>query len=139
MKNSIINSRLFRLLVFCIAMAVLGCNKGELPQIDPGPPQLLVSGLEELQGSTVGPDNALYVTAPLAGSIWRVNPKTGTPTLFATGLPPRVPDPFFIGSGVIDVAFQRGTAYALVTGVGQISRVTTLWAFTGWMAPPALL
>jgi hypothetical protein len=79
---------------------------------------VLVTGLEELQGSTIGPDGALYVTAPLAGSIWRVDPKTGAVTLFASGLPARIPDFFFIGSGVVDVAFIGGTAYALVTGVG---------------------
>ena len=77
----------------------------------------LVTGLEELQGSTVGPDKALYVTAPLAGSIWRVNPKTGAVTLFTTGLPKRIPGLYYIGSGVVDVAFRGGTAYALVTGV----------------------
>ena len=80
---------------------------------------LLVTGLEELQGSTVGPDEALYVTAPLAGTIWRINPKTGALTLFTTGLPKRNPDPFFLGGGVIDVAFRGGTAYALVTGVAS--------------------
>ena len=80
--------------------------------------QLLVTGLEELQGSAVGPGGALFVTAPLAGSIWRVDPNTGAVTLFATGLPPRVPILEFIGSGVVDVAFIGGTAYALVTGVG---------------------
>jgi len=78
---------------------------------------LLVTGLEELQGSTVGPGGALYVTAPLTGSIWRVDPKTGNVTLFASGLPARIPDPFFIGSGVVDVVFSGGTAYSLVTGV----------------------
>jgi hypothetical protein len=80
-------------------------------------PQLLVTGLEELQGSAVGPGGALFVTAPLTGSIWRVDPTTGALTLFATGLPPRVPILEFIGSGVVDVAFIGGTAYALVTGV----------------------
>jgi hypothetical protein len=80
--------------------------------------QLLVTGLLELQGSTVGPGGALFVTAPLTGSIWRVNPKTGAVTLFASGLPARIPDFFFIGSGVVDVAFIGRTAYALVTGVG---------------------
>ena len=79
---------------------------------------LLVTGFEELQGSTIGPGGALYVTAPLAGSIWRIDPKTGDVTLFASGLPARIPDPFFIGSGVVDVAFIGATAYALVTGVG---------------------
>src|SRR6266498_3585147 len=78
---------------------------------------LLVTGLEELQGSTVGPGGALFVTAPLAGSIWRVDPNTGAVTLFASGLPARMPGLDFIGSGVVDVAFLGGTAYALVTGV----------------------
>ena len=88
----------------------------------PTPPapttQLLVTGLQELQGSTVGPGGALFVTAPLTGRIWRVDPETGAVTLFASGLPARIPDFFFIGSGVVDVAFLDGTAYALVTGVG---------------------
>ncbi len=78
---------------------------------------LLVTGLEELQGSAVGPGGALFVTAPLTGSIWRVDPKTGAVTLFASGLPARLPGLDFIGSGVVDVAFIGGAAYALVTGV----------------------
>jgi hypothetical protein len=78
---------------------------------------LLVTGLEELQGSAVGPGGALFVTAPLTGSIWRVDPKTGALTLFASGLPARFRGLDFIGSGVVDVAFIDGTAYALVTGV----------------------
>ncbi|HEX6889145.1 MAG TPA: ScyD/ScyE family protein [Chryseolinea sp.] len=77
----------------------------------------LVTGLEELQGSTIGPGSDLYVTAPLTGSIWRVDRKSGHASLFATGLPARDPDPFFQGSGVVDVAFLGGTAYALITGV----------------------
>jgi hypothetical protein len=117
MKKFIINSRLFMLLAFCFAMFVSGCKKGDLPHGDPVHAKLLVSGLEELQGSTVGPDKALYVTAPLDGSIWRVEPKTGDYKLFTTGLPKRVPDLFYIGSGVVDVAFRGKTAYALVTGV----------------------
>jgi hypothetical protein len=80
---------------------------------------LLVTGLQELQGSTVGPGQALYVTAPLDGTIWRINPETGAFTAFTTGLPKRNPDPFFLGGGVIDVAFRGGTAYALVTGVAS--------------------
>ena len=80
--------------------------------------QLLTTGFGELQGSTIGPGGALFVTAPLSGSIWRVDPNTGAVTLFASGLPARIPEPFFIGSGVVDVAFIGGTAYALVTGVG---------------------
>lgn len=85
----------------------------------PAAPDLMVTGMEELQGSTVGPDEALYVTAPLAGSIWRINPKSGAMTLFTTGLPKRNPDPFFQGAGVIDVVFREGIAYALVTGVAS--------------------
>src|SRR5690348_3488316 len=53
--------------------------------------QLLLTGLEELQGSAVGPGGALFVTAPLTGSIWRIDPTTGARTLFASGLPPRLP------------------------------------------------
>ena len=78
----------------------------------------LVAGLEEAQGSAVGPGGAVYVTAPLTGTIWRVDPRTGARTVFASGLPARNPDPFFVGSGVVDVAFLGQTAYALVTGVG---------------------
>jgi hypothetical protein len=81
-------------------------------------PQLLVTGFHEFQGSTVGPGGALFVTAPLTGRIWRIDPQTGAVTLFASGLPARNPDFFFTGSGVVDVAFLDGTAYALVTGVG---------------------
>jgi hypothetical protein len=131
-----------RSLLFSTAALVstlgLGCTDGPAPT-DPSAPaatepaslkkaaaptplapttQLLVTGLQELQGSTVGPGGALFVTAPLTGSIWRVDPKTGAVTLFASGLPARIPDLFFIGSGVVDVAFIDGTAYALVTGVG---------------------
>jgi hypothetical protein len=116
----------------------LGCTDGPAPT-DPSAPaatepasltraaaptplapttQLLVTGLQELQGSTVGPGGALFVTAPLTGRIWRVDPETGAVTLFASGLPARIPDFFFIGSGVVDLAFIDGTAYALVTGVG---------------------
>lgn len=79
--------------------------------------KLLFTGQRELQGSTIGPGSDLYVTAPLTGSIWRVDHKSGYASLFATGLPARIDDPYFQGSGVVDVAFLGGTAYALVTGV----------------------
>lgn len=117
MKRFIINSRIVMLLGFCLAMVVQGCKKGDLPHGNQKPPKPLVTGLKELQGSTVGPDGALYVTAPLDGTIWRVNPKTGAVRSFATGFPKRIPDLFYIGSGVVDVAFRGQTAYALVTGV----------------------
>jgi hypothetical protein len=86
-------------------------------QADESTATLLVTGLEELQGSTLGPGGDLYVTAPLTGSIWRVNPKTGDVELFASGLPARIPGLFYLGSGVVDVTFVGRTAYALVTGV----------------------
>src|SRR5215207_6202590 len=86
--------------------------------------QLLVTGLVETQGSAIGPGGDLFVTANQTGSIWRIDPKTGARTLFATGLPPRLrgvgeEDLFYVGAGVVDVAFIGSTAYALVTGVGE--------------------
>ena len=95
-----------------------------------GPPSktptatLLVSGLEGSQGSTVGPDGALYVTENLEGRIWRVDPETGQFTTFASGLPAGL---FGIGNGgVVDVAFIGKTAYALVTGVASDSGGTNV-------------
>ena len=75
---------------------------------------LLVSGLQGATGSTVGPGGDLYVTEALAGTISRVDPKTGEKETFATGLPIRVGR---IG-GAMDVAFIDKTAYVLVTLVG---------------------
>jgi hypothetical protein len=100
-------------------MLIVGSTMAAAAKSPAGAPTatLLVTGLEELQGSAVGPGGALFVTAPLTGSIWRVDPKTGAVTLFASGLPARIPGLDFIGSGVVDVAFIGGTAYALVTGV----------------------
>jgi hypothetical protein len=92
---------------------------GSPKQLAAAEAQLLVTGLEETQGSAVGPGGDLFVTATLTGSIWRIDPQTGARTLFASGLPARNPNEFYIGSGVVDVAFIGGTAYALVTGVGE--------------------
>ena len=118
------------------AVVLAGCSDASLTPVQPGDmptavaerkanttpsaatAELLVTGLQELQGSAVGPGGALFVAAPFTGSIWRVDPKTAAVTLFATGLPARNPDPFFLGAGVVDVAFIGQTAYALVTGVG---------------------
>jgi sugar lactone lactonase YvrE len=67
-------------------------------------------------GSTIGPDNALYVTDGPGGRVLRVDPKTGAVTTFASGLPRSIPD---VGiGGAIDVAFVGHTAYVLVTLVG---------------------
>jgi hypothetical protein len=71
----------------------------------------LVTGLQRSRGSTVGPGGALFVTEAAVGRISRVDPKHGTVTTFATGLP-------LSGSpagGLVDVAFLGRTAYALVT------------------------
>ena len=76
--------------------------------------ELLVSGLEGGAGSAIGPGGALYVTETAAGRISRVDPRTGTITTFASGLPKSV-----VGlGGVMDVVFIGRTAYALVTLVG---------------------
>ena len=93
---------------------------------------LFATGLEGAQGSTIGPDGALYVTEPAAGRISRVDPQTGVITTFASGLPSGP-------GGVFDVAFIGDTAYALVTLVGPdvggtdivgIYRVDTPVSFT---------
>ena len=68
-------------------------------------------------GSAVGPGGDLYVAQPAAGQIWRVDPRTGESTLYASGLPQRFADlPF---GGVMDVAFMGSKAYALVSVVGS--------------------
>jgi hypothetical protein len=76
-----------------------------------GEPELLASGLEGGSGSAVGPDGALYVTEGVAGRLTRIDPETGDRTVVANCLPKRVAP---VG-GAIDVAFEGGTAYVLVT------------------------
>ncbi|MEO6411539.1 MAG: ScyD/ScyE family protein [Pedococcus sp.] len=79
-------------------------------------PHLLVSGLAGGSGSTIGPDGALYIPENAAGRIARVDRRTGAVSVFASGLPPLNPA---VGiGGVMDVAFLKGRAYALVTLVG---------------------
>lgn len=75
----------------------------------------LVTGLAGGSGSTVGPDRAMYVTEGAAGRVSRVDPETGDVTTYATGLPPSING---IG-GAMDVEFFGGSAYVLVTLVGQ--------------------
>ena len=84
------------------------------PSSDPTPTRL-VTGLGSGIGTTVGPDGALYVTAPFSGEVYRVDPRTGAATLFASGLPTRPAG----GGGAYDVEFVHGTAYFLVTFVGE--------------------
>jgi sugar lactone lactonase YvrE len=84
-------------------------------QVLAGPSTLLVTGLEGGSGSAIGPGGALYVTEGLAGRISRVDPKSGTVSTFADGLPPSI-----VGiGGAMDVAFIGSTAYVLVTLVGE--------------------
>ena len=74
--------------------------------------RLLVSGLGGTVGSTLGPDGALYVADGVAGTLVRVDPRTGATRVVASGLPARVVPGL---GGAMDVAFRRGTAYVLVT------------------------
>jgi hypothetical protein len=76
---------------------------------------LLASVLQGSAGSTVGPDGALYVAEGIAGRISRVDPRTGSTTTVASGLPRRI-----VGfGGAVDVAFIGHTAYVLVTLVSS--------------------
>ncbi len=68
-------------------------------------------------GSTVGPGGDLYVTDSTAGRIQRVDPRRGTVTTFADGLPRAIPG--VVGGGLADIAFRGHTAYVLVTGVSE--------------------
>jgi hypothetical protein len=79
----------------------------------------LVSGLAGASGSTVGPDQAIYVTEGAVGRVTRVDPATGATSTLAEGLPPSI-----IGiGGAVDVAFIGATAYVLVTLVGPDTAV----------------
>lgn len=84
------------------------------PLAAPTAPERLATGLQNAQGSAVGPDGALYVTEPAAGRVMRVEPATGAVTTFASGLPLPV-----IGvGGAVDVIFLEDTAYVVVGLVG---------------------
>jgi len=104
---------------FLLMMALIAATG---PSVASAPPPvaasgatLLVSGLEGGSGSTIGPGGALFVTEGLAGRISRVDPKTGTVSTFASGLPPSI-----VGiGGAMDIAFIGSTAYVLVTLVGS--------------------
>ena len=79
-------------------------------------PTLLAGGLAGGMGSTVGPDNKLYVAEPRKGRIARIDPETGAVSTFASGLPKQIGATGL--GGVMDVEFVGQTAYALVTLVG---------------------
>ena len=76
---------------------------------------LLMSGLEGSYGSTVGPGGDLYVVEGAARRVSRVDPKTGTVTTFASGLPARVVPG---AGGATDVEFIGKTGYVLVQFIG---------------------
>jgi sugar lactone lactonase YvrE len=84
-------------------------QRGNGPHVTP----LATFGSGLGSGSTIGPDGALYVTDGNAGSLLRINRRTGQVTTYGTGLPPQV---LGIG-GAMDVAFNGRTAYVLVTMV----------------------
>jgi hypothetical protein len=76
------------------------------------------------QGSTIGPDGALYVTNGNDGTLVRIDPTDGSETVVGRGLPPQV-----IGNGgAMDVAFIGHRAYVLVTLAGS-----------DWGAPDAVM
>lgn len=68
-------------------------------------------------GSTVGPDGALYLTDSTNGRIQRIDPRRGTVSVYADGLPLQIEG--VIGGGVAEIAFRGRMAYVLVTGVSE--------------------
>jgi hypothetical protein len=88
-------------------------NKGKGKPVKTSLKELLVTGLGGSWGSATGPGGDLYIPDGIAGTILRVDPKTGEYTTFASGLPQLIPD---VGiGGISDVAFHNGKGYALVT------------------------
>ena len=109
-------------LVLCL-LIILGTSQvvaGKAPSAEPSA-ALLAAGLEGASGSAIGPDGALYVTEGAAGRVSRVDPQTGEITTFAEGLPPAI---LPIG-GANDLVFLDGSAYVLVTMVGDDLPVPT--------------
>ena len=97
-------------LTVAVAVALVPAKANASPSAG----QLLVSGLQNSVGSTIGPDGALYVAEGDAGRVSRIDVQTGHRTTFASGLPRRLPN---WDGGAMDVAFLGGTAYVLVTVV----------------------
>ena len=88
------------------------------PTSPPAPTATLLTTFNAIGfGSTVGPDGMLYVTDPTHGQILRVDPSTGSYTVFASGLPKTPPG--FGDGGTFDVTFIGNTAYALVSEVSS--------------------
>ena len=108
--------KIFPGLLVCAAALALVAPSAAIAAPASGNPTAsrLVTGLQGGLGSTIGPDKALYVTETAAGRITRVDPKTGSTTTYADGLP----KPIIGLGGAMDIAFIGGTAYVLVTLVG---------------------
>jgi hypothetical protein len=104
------------LLPLALLVSVLPSAATAAPSGDPTAHRL-VAGLQGGSGSTIGPDQAVYVTESAAGRITRVDPRTGATTTFASGLPELIPAVGF--GGPVDIAFIGRTAYVLVTLVGS--------------------
>jgi hypothetical protein len=105
--------------VGALAAMVMPLAAGASPPAgQPGAPELLATlPGGAASGSAVGPGGALFVPQPASGEIWRVDPRSGAKSLYASGLPQRFAAlPF---GGVMDVAFYGSTAYALVSVVGS--------------------
>jgi hypothetical protein len=98
----------FTLLTFSFLLFACQKNKNETSV-----PWQLAQGLGVSFGSTTGPGGDLFVPDAQAGVIYRIDPKTGVRSAFASGLPKLIPE---VGiGGVTDVIFIGSTAYALVT------------------------
>jgi hypothetical protein len=98
----------FALLTFSFLLFACQKHKNETSV-----PWLLAQGLGVSFGSTVGPGGDLFVPDAQAGVIYRIDPKTGVRSAFASGLPKLIPE---VGiGGITDVIFIGSTAYALVT------------------------
>jgi hypothetical protein len=105
--------------VLCIVLLALSIARASAaPKSPPGPTATLLTTFDAIGfGSTVGPDNMLYVTDPTHGQILRVNPSTGSYTVFASGLPQTPPG--WGDGGTFDITFIGNTAYALVSEVSS--------------------
>jgi sugar lactone lactonase YvrE len=106
----------FTLLTFSFLLSA--CHKDK-DRSEPTAPKQLVQGLGISFGSTTGPGNDLYVPDAEAGVIYRIDPKTGYKSTFASGLPKLIPE---VGiGGIMDVVFTGGKAYALVSLVDDVT------------------
>jgi hypothetical protein len=116
-RSSFVGIALILLLALSIGTA------SAAPKPPPAPPTAtLLTSLNAIAfGSTVGPDGKLYVTDPTHGQILRVDPSTGSYTVFASGLPKTPPG--WGDGGTFDVTFIDNTAYALVSEVSSDTSV----------------